>query len=66
MYCPNCRKEVVVIGLPLGAASMDEIESIRREIEAEGKLVLFNAPPFGPTPCPMCSQTLDPSPPAKG
>jgi hypothetical protein len=65
MYCPKCRKEIVVMGIPPGAASIDDIESIAREIEAEGKLVLFNPPPFGPHLCPMCSQTLDPSPPAE-
>lgn len=63
MYCQHCQKEVVVMGVNPGAASMDEVESIRSEIEAEGKLVLFNPPPFGPYHCPTCGRELGPPPP---
>jgi len=59
MYCKNCQKEVVILGISSGAASGEEIEAIRRSIEQEGKLPLFNPPPLGPYHCPICYQELD-------
>ena len=61
MYCRRCQKEVVIIGIPPGAASDAEVASIRRNLEQEGKLVLFNPPPFGPHACPVCGSQLDDS-----
>ncbi len=62
MYCKQCQKEVVIMGIGGGAASPQEIEAIRQSIEAEGKIALFNPPPFGPYVCPNCFQPLDDSP----
>ncbi|MBN1485385.1 MAG: hypothetical protein JXA37_11755 [Chloroflexia bacterium] len=59
MYCPKCQKEVVVIGMGPAVASLEQVESIRRSIEEEGKLVLFNPPPFGPYHCPDCQAQLE-------
>lgn len=61
MYCPSCQKEVVIIGIPPGTATDAKLASIRRDLEQEGKLVLFNPPPFGPHSCPICGSQLDDS-----
>jgi hypothetical protein len=60
LYCETCRKEIVVIGVGPGAAPADEMENVRRSIEKEGKLVLFNPPPFGPRFCPECHAQIYP------
>lgn len=59
MYCQHCQKEIVVMGVSLGATTSEDVESIRRDVEREGKLVLFNPPPVGPYPCPNCGQELE-------
>lgn len=59
LYCENCRKEIVVVGVGHGAASAEDIEFIRRSIEKEGKLALFNPPPFAPYFCPECHTELN-------
>jgi hypothetical protein len=59
MYCKHCQKEVVILGISPGAASEEELEAMRRSIEDEGKLPLFNPPPVGPHHCPACCQELD-------
>jgi hypothetical protein len=59
MYCKHCQKEVIIVGISLGAASGEEIEAMRRSIEQEGKLPLFNPPPVGPYHCPACHQELE-------
>jgi hypothetical protein len=58
MYCRRCQKEIVVVGISHGAASGEDIDAIRRSIENEGKLPLFNPPPVGPHHCPECHQEL--------
>ena len=59
MYCRLCQKEVVVVGVSHSAASADDVESMRRSIEKDGKIVLFNPPPVGPFFCPECGTELD-------
>ena len=59
LYCNNCRKEVVIYGVSHGAMSDDQLEKTRKHIEADGKIVLFNPPPFGPHNCPDCFNKLE-------
>jgi hypothetical protein len=58
MYCRHCQKEVVVVGVSHGAATADDVESMRRGIEKDGKIALFNPPPMGPHFCPDCGTEL--------
>jgi hypothetical protein len=58
MYCRQCRKEIVFLGIGHGTASSEEIDAMRRSIEDEGKLPLFNPPPVGPYRCPDCHEKL--------
>jgi hypothetical protein len=51
-------KEVVIIAVSFGAASNEELENQRKLLEKEGKLVLFNPPPFLPYKCPICHMEL--------
>lgn len=59
MYCRQCHKEIVVMGISPGAATGDEIEAMRRSMEEDGKLALFNPPPVGPYRCPVCGSDLE-------
>ena len=58
LYCKNCKKEVVIIAVSIGAISERELESQREILEKEGKLILFNPPPFLPYKCPICQMEL--------
>ncbi len=58
MYCKNCQKQVVIMGIGHGATE-EEIESVRHSVEQEEKLVLFNPPPWEPYRCPDCGAELD-------
>ncbi len=55
-YCESCKKEVVVYGVSPGMD--DELDKLRQEAEAEGKIVLFNPPPVGSYNCPICGTKL--------
>lgn len=58
LYCKNCNKEVVIFGLNYDAISEKNLNNICKKLEKDGKLILFNPPPFGPYYCPRCSQKL--------
>ncbi len=58
LYCTRCRKEVVIMGLSLGAASDGDIGRFHAAMAREGKLVLFNPPPFTKHTCPSCGTLL--------
>ena len=58
LYCEKCQKEVVLFGVSLGAMKENELEKIKRSIEAENKIILFNPPPIGPYQCPVCFNEL--------
>lgn len=58
LYCQRCQKPVVIVGISLGAATEEEIREFNRGVEAEGRLILFNPPPFGPHLCPECGASL--------
>ncbi|MFW9980017.1 MAG: hypothetical protein ACFFEJ_18185 [Candidatus Thorarchaeota archaeon] len=47
------------MGIPLDTISNDELDRITEEIEREGKLILFNPPPFRPYHCPICGSELN-------
>ena len=47
------------LGIGQGAATADEVDALRRSVEAEGKLVLFNPRPVGPYRCPECHAALE-------
>ena len=58
LYCPKCKKEVVIFGVSSGASDADEIaKSARDAAEKDGKLILFNPPRFGPYTCPNFCMT---------
>jgi len=42
----------------MGAASDNDLENLRKKITEDGKLILFNPPPFGPFQCPDCHSQL--------
>lgn len=58
MFCVHCDKEVVIYTVSLGAASSGELSRMREQLQAEGKLVLFNPPPVGTLHCPRCRKPL--------
>ncbi len=58
-YCPKCKKEVVVMGISMGAMSDEELEKIRKKLESEGKIILFNPPAFQTPRCPICHSRLE-------
>ncbi|MHA1733515.1 MAG: hypothetical protein ACTSU5_16325 [Promethearchaeota archaeon] len=59
LYCPKCRKEVVAYAVSPGAVAESELSGMATQLEAEGKIVLWNPPPFGPHNCPACGSQLE-------
>lgn len=57
-YCNKCKKEVVVYGVSHAPGVEGELEQLRNQVEAEGKIILFNPPPFGQYNCPDCGTEL--------
>jgi hypothetical protein len=53
-YCSRCTREVVIYGISHYPGAQEHTERVREELERDGKLVLFNPPPFGPYQCPAC------------
>ena len=37
----------------------ENLEKMTKKIEEEGKIILYNPPPFGPYSCPMCLKELE-------
>ncbi len=46
------------MAIPTNAISPDELDKMVEEIEADGKIALFNPPPFAPYHCPICNSKL--------
>jgi len=42
----------------MNAISDDELRKMTEEVESDGKLILFNPPPFEPYHCPVCGSKL--------
>ena len=40
LYCKICKKEVVIYGVTIGAASDNDLEELRKKIIEDGKLIL--------------------------
>ncbi len=59
LKCNHCHKEVVIYGVSLGAATNDDLTSFTEAMVHDGKLILFNPPPFGPYYCPACGTKLE-------
>ena len=57
-YCSKCKKEVVIYGVSLAPGVEEELEKLRNQTEAEGKLIIFNPPPIGSYNCPDCGTEL--------
>ena len=57
-YCNKCKKEVVVYGVSHAPGIEGELEQLRKNAEAEGKIILFNPPPFGQYSYPDCGTEL--------
>ncbi len=58
LYCSYCKKEVVIFGISSGSAIESDLEKYKDNIEKNGKLMLFNPPPFEPYYCPNCMKKL--------
>ncbi len=58
LYCMKCKKEVVIYGVNIGAVSDNDLDDLRKKIIEDGKIILFNLPPFGPYQCPDCFSQL--------
>jgi len=59
IYCKNCKKEVVVYGVSYSDGIDNKLEQLLKVNEDEGKLILFNPPPFGPYECSICRTRLE-------
>lgn len=59
LYCKNCKKEVIVMGVSYSAMDESELEKIKKQTEEENKLILFNPPPIRPYHCPHCGGELE-------
>ncbi len=59
LFCNHCNKEVIIYGVSIGTALDDQLVKMRKKLEKEGKLILFNPPPFGPYSCPKCFNKLE-------
>ena len=58
LFCEKCKKEVVIYGVSYSEGADEALKDLRKQIEAEGKLILFNPPPFPPYHCPDCGMKL--------
>ena len=58
LYCKKCKKEVVIYGVSYSEGVDEALNQLRNQIEKEGKLILFNPPPFGKFQCPRCFSEL--------
>ncbi len=59
LFCKSCKKEVILYGVSYKEGIDEELDQFRNKIEEEGKLILFNPPPFGPYNCPLCGTKLE-------
>ncbi|MHA1799741.1 MAG: hypothetical protein ACTSVY_14935 [Candidatus Helarchaeota archaeon] len=59
MFCKICKKEVVIFSASYSADIENGLDKLREQMEKEGKLILFNPPPFGPYKCPICRSKLE-------
>ena len=59
LFCRNCKKEVVIYGVSHTEGIDKKFDEMRQKLEAEGKLILFNPPPFGSYNCPICWTKLE-------
>ena len=57
-YCSKCKKEVVIYGVSHAPGIEEELEKLRNQAEQNGKLIIFNPPPFGHYNCPDCGTEL--------
>ncbi len=58
LFCPHCKKEVILYGVSHGAVPDEALGKFAREMEQQGKIVLFNPPPFGQYHCPRCATII--------
>ncbi len=58
-FCKFCNKEVVIYGISYTSGIEDELALLRKKIEGEGKLLIFNPPSIGPYNCPKCFRVLE-------
>lgn len=58
LYCEKCKKEVVIYGISHFPGADKAASEMARKMEEEGKLIIFNPPPFGKHNCPRCSTVL--------
>ena len=53
----NFSDEVIAAGLVHDV--LEDSSTSQQELEKEGKVILFNPPPFGPYSCPKCFNKLE-------
>ena len=59
LFCKYCNKEVVIYGVSHSSGIDDDLDILRKKIEGEGKLLIFNPPPIDPYNCPKCFRVLE-------
>ena len=59
LFCENCGKDVVIYSCMYSADVEENLEKMTKTLEKEGKLILYNPPPIGPHPCPVCQKLLE-------
>ncbi|MFX0138576.1 MAG: hypothetical protein ACFFDN_33340 [Candidatus Hodarchaeota archaeon] len=59
LYCQNCKKEVVIYGVSYSEGVDEALKDLRKQMKEEGKLILFNPPPFTLYHCPDCGTELE-------
>ncbi|MHA1230939.1 MAG: hypothetical protein ACTSPQ_09865 [Candidatus Helarchaeota archaeon] len=59
LFCKKCNKEVIIYGVSYSEGIDSYLDEFREKMEKDGKLVLFNTPPFGPYFCPICGTKLE-------
>lgn len=59
LYCQKCKKEVVIYGVSYSEGIEESLGQLRNGIQKEGRLILFNPPPFGKCKCPDCGNNLE-------
>ncbi len=59
LYCKKCKKEVIIYAISSFPGADEAAADMRKHAEKEGKLIIFNPPPFGPYTCPnFCGTKL--------
>ena len=59
LFCRKCKREVFIYGMSYSEGIDNKLDEMREKFEQEGKIILFNPPPFSPYNCPNCFSELE-------